>query len=262
MAEILLSDNAERARVLTCQQSTNRHSLDPKVICSQQPDEHQFVTMTPTHNDSTVSSASQLLEDPSPVTWAFESTSSDLEGQFTLRRQRGIRRKRRRKEVNSEDDLALTTNISGSKCAKKRSLSLSPKSERKRSRGEAAVLCEAINKDVKRFQLETDLDCSMEATCSTSDTFATKDHETMDVKVDETKAITWISESPRSSLMEQSSKSFLTSICDTPEAPLVATVRRCLKYSPECELLPRTVIRGFIEISCSIVNGNEVHVKG
>lgn len=220
--------------------------------------------MTPTHNDSSVSSASQLLEDPSPITWAFESTSSDLEGQFTLRRQRGIRRKRRRKERSAEDDLSLVPN--GAKCAKKRSLSHSPKSVSKRSRGEPTI-CEAINKDVKRFQLETDLDCSMEATCSTSDNNRDEEMRPWDAqdsnKVDEAKTITttWISESPRSSLMEQSSKSFLTSIYETPEAPLVATVRRCLKYSPECEM-PRTVIRGFIEIACSVVNGNEVHVRG
>lgn len=89
------------------------------------------------HNDSSVSSASQLLENPSPISWAFCSPSSDLDnGEFTLKRQRGIRRKR-----------VAKNEITDGSCKK-------PKREK-------MPLIEAINRHVKRHALETDLDSSM-----------------------------------------------------------------------------------------------------
>ena len=88
------------------------------------------------HNDSSVSSASQLLENPSPLSWAFCSPPSDFEGEFTLKRQRGIRRKRQTKDKNGQ--------------------TLS-----KRAKHERLPFVEAVNRHVKRLALETDLDSEM-----------------------------------------------------------------------------------------------------
>ena len=91
------------------------------------------------HNDSSVSSASQLLENPSPVSWAFCSPASESEGEFTLKRQRGIRRKR---QPSGREALA--------------------DSKRPRRSGQP-LLAEAVNRHVKRLALETDLDSSLVA---------------------------------------------------------------------------------------------------
>ena len=44
---------------------------------------------------------------------------------------------------------------------------------------------------------------------------------------------TWDTDSPKSSLLDSFATTATTSAVCTPETPLVATVRRCLKYSPE-----------------------------
>jgi hypothetical protein len=76
----------------------------------------------------------------------------------------------------------------------------------------------------------------------------------------------WDTDSPKSSLLDSFTTTNTSTAC-TPETPLVATVRRCLKYSPEtpgaeCSrsgyLIPAN--RGSIQIECSAIN-DHVHVK-
>lgn len=79
----------------------------------------------------------------------------------------------------------------------------------------------------------------------------------------------WDTESPKSSLLDSFATTLTTtSVTGTPEAPLVATVRRCLKYSPET---PSEYSRNIsynncsnnkasIEIECS-AQGDQIHVK-
>uniref|UniRef100_A0ABD2XP54 Uncharacterized protein n=1 Tax=Trichogramma kaykai TaxID=54128 RepID=A0ABD2XP54_9HYME len=104
--------------------------------------------MRPKHNDSSVSSASQLLDDPSPTTWmVFSSPPSspndddddddDVIGEFPLKRQRVIRRKRTLPQANSNNSMAKRPKM-----------------------GEELPLIEAVNRHVKRLALETDLDLS------------------------------------------------------------------------------------------------------
>lgn len=150
---------------------------------------------SPARNDSSISSASQLLEDPSPVSWAFASPLNDLE--FTLKRQRGIRRKRPRKDADQS--------VVG-----------------KRAKRTSSSLVEAVNPNVKKLALDE-----------------------RDPK-DDGKRQSW------DKSMDELQKSLVT----TP--PLIATVRRCLKFSPE---LPSPNCRGSIEIECSLV-AERIHVRG
>lgn len=210
------------------------------------------------HNDSSVSSASQLLEDPSPMSWAVASPLGDLDGQFTLRRQRGIRRKR----TGQQRDVAFFE--VSRKRAKRRSASLSPKRSPafRESSPDPGFICEAVNLEVNKFILETDLDASCEtrtaSLCPSLDDPKTEDRSR--------KTLCWELESPKSSVMNDdfhTSKSFLTSVSVTPEAPLVATVRRCLKYSPEGDAFrPFSYSsRGSIEVELS-TQADHIQVRG
>ncbi|XP_076386966.1 protostome-specific GEF isoform X1 [Megachile rotundata] len=256
VAEILLGDAEERKKVLKGnreeQQSDSRMDRAYETIVEREENvEEEEEETTLAHNDSSISSASQLLEDPSPMSWAFSSPTNDLDGEFTLKRQRGIRRKRHRKD---------TEKIYDGKRAKRRSSSHSPSTsatfEKRRD-----VLVEAVNPNVKKLALETDLDSVSEE----KPAFAAKALlSTLEDRKDEDigrKNGTWESDSPKSSLTDdfQSSKSFLNSMSNTPETPLVATVRRCLKFSPEGDL-PRPNCHGSIEIEYSVV-GEHIHVR-
>ncbi|XP_057325089.1 uncharacterized protein LOC130667491 isoform X2 [Microplitis mediator] len=199
------------------------------------------------HNDSSVSSASQLLENPSPISWAFRSPSIDSDGEFTLKRQRGIRRKRQQKDQG-------TNKNSVSKRAKTRSQSISPGTKKKILETQEPPI-EAVNLHVKKLPLETDLDS----------TFGEKiDSKALNQcqKNDETKTNLWDLDSPKSSLIDDfpsSKSSFVHSVNETPEAPLIATVRRCLKYSPEVEI-PKSNSRSSIELEYNII-GDCIHVR-
>ncbi|XP_031778975.1 uncharacterized protein LOC100680007 isoform X2 [Nasonia vitripennis] len=253
VAEILLKDSEERRKV---------------------EEEHVYETIAETpadedkapHNDSSVSSASQLLDNPSPISWAFCSPSSDLEGEFTLKRQRGIRRKRQANNKPGDGG------VSGSKRAKR----------------EPLPFIEAVNRHVKRLALETDLDSSMlEDKCPDKDEEAKAKEEAMqtdepvqlsvtDTLLSEerkehlpesrgrpTTSNVWDTDSPKSSLLDSFATTTTTSALGTPETPLVATVRRCLKYSPETPGAATTSAcfnRGSIEIECS-AQTEEIHVK-
>lgn len=258
VAEILLGDVEERKKVL----EGSRGEESPA------KSDHTYETImdegTALHNDSSVSSASQLLEDPSPMSWAFASPTNDLDdGEFTLKRQRGIRRKRHRK------DNEKTFN---GKRAKRRSSSRSPSADAKPSETAGNdALVEAVNPNVKKLALETDLDatldhekCVFEPKAMFSELDERKDEEAEEEEEEEVerKANTWDLDSPKSTLTDDfhSSKSLLTSVSNTPETPLVATVRRCLKFSPESEP-PRQNCHGSIEIEYSVV-GDQIHVRG
>ncbi|XP_043518784.1 uncharacterized protein LOC122533274 isoform X2 [Frieseomelitta varia] len=258
VAEILLGDVEERKKVL----ESSRGEESPA------KSDHTYETImdegTALHNDSSVSSASQLLEDPSPMSWAFASPTNDLDdGEFTLKRQRGIRRKRHRK------DNEKTFN---GKRAKRRSSSRSPSADAKPNEAaEDDALVEAVNPNVKKLALETDLDATLDhekcvfepkALFSELDERKDEDEEEEEEEVEvERKANTWDLDSPKSTLTDDfhSSKSLLTSVSNTPETPLVATVRRCLKFSPESEP-PRQNSHGSIEIEYSVV-GDQIHVR-
>lgn len=265
VAEILILDAEERRRVLeetrpegmiekmnnSSRMATGKEGEIYEVI-REREDEGFVDEGKAAHNDSSVSSASQLLEDPSPMSWAFRSPS-DSEGVFTLRRQRGIRRKRQKRDQPGEK-------VSTSK--KRRSRSLSPTSKRKILETKVPSI-EAVNRHVKKFALETDLDSTFgEITASKTISFS---QSTEERKEDEnlTKINSWQLESPKSSMIDdfQSSKSFLHSVTDTPEAPLVATVRRCLKYSPENDVPRSSNSKGSIEIECTVV-ADSLHVRG
>lgn len=263
VAEILLKDSDERRKILkaTTKSETIENQASPEHIYETIPEKEETipiedVEIPESHNDSSVSSASQLLENPSPMSWAFQSPSKDFEGEFTLRRQRGIRRKRTQKEVDPEKN-------SASKRAKKRSLTLSPSSMMQVSELEVEVqepLVEAVNRDVKRCPLETDLDSTLDdKLAGGSTTTLCVDVQSQILEDSRRKASFWDLESPKSSLLEDihSSKSFYN---NTSETPLVATVRRCLKYSPEIEA-PKSNCRTSIEIEYS-VQGDQIHVRG
>lgn len=218
-----------------------------------------------THSDSSISSASQLLENPSPLSWALQSPSKDFEGEFTLRRQRGIRRKRhQQKETEIEKNSS-----SESKRAKKQGDSLNQNESTTQINEEIEEiiedpLMEAVNRNVKRCPLETDLDSTLD------DKFAGGSTTTFCVDIqsqllDDSRrkaSSFWDLESPKSSLLDDlhSTKSFLNSVENTPEAPLVATVRRCLKYSPEIDP-PKSNSKGSIQIEHS-VQDEQIHLKG
>ncbi|XP_076160107.1 protostome-specific GEF [Ptiloglossa arizonensis] len=252
VAEILLGDVEERKKLL----EGNRNDQIPT------KSEHTYETIveqeenaeeeTPPHNDSSVSSASQLLEDPSPMSWAFTSPPNDLDGEFTLKRQRGIRRKRHRKD---------TEKIYEGKRAKRRSSSHSPTTSSKTAKPRDALV-EAVNPNVKKLALETDLDSTFELkpVLPPKALLSVRDDPRKDEDAGR-KAGSWDLDSPKSTVTDDfpSSKSFLNSVSNTPEAPLVATVRRCLKYSPENEQ-PRPNCHGSIEIEYSVL-GDQIHVR-
>lgn len=243
-----MGDAEERSKILeaTCEQQ----SSDSKTM------EHIYETIaeqdevaeeeSPARNDSSISSVSQLLEDPSPVSWAFTSPLNDLEGEFTLKRQRGIRRKRPRKDGEQS--------VVGKRAKRTSNLLMADNQD---------ALIEAINPNVKKLALETDLDSTLDerhvpalkmSFCGASDR--------KEVDISRKTRSSWDLDSPKSSMMDdlQSSKSFVTSVSTTPEVPLIATVRRCLKFSPEGEPL-RSNCRGSIEIECSLM-AEHIHVRG
>ncbi|XP_015596759.1 uncharacterized protein LOC107268470 isoform X2 [Cephus cinctus] len=255
VAEILMCDAEERKRIsqevkasqeiqLPSQDQENVHEVEHLYETIVESNENQEEPAP--HNDSSVSSASQLLEDPSPMSWAFRSPSADLEGQFTLRRQRGIRRKRQHKDTTDTTDAA-----SGGKKIKRRSSSASPK----RSESFKGQVFEAINYQVKKLSLETDLDSPFDPRNSTAPKISP------DTNKDNEPKSSWDLDSPKSSYTDdfQNSKSFASTVVGTPEAPLVATVRRCLKYSPESQT-NQTNNRGSIELEISHI-GEHIHVR-
>jgi len=247
VAEILLGDAEERNKVLeaSCEKQSDLKMMDHTYETIAEQDE-VVEEESPARNDSSISSVSQLLEDPSPVSWAFASPLNDLEGEFTLKRQRGIRRKRPRKDGDKEAD--------GKRA--KRSCNPSAKVDQN-------TLVEAVNPNVKKLALETDLDSTLDEkhVPATKASFCgTENRKEEDVS---RKTSSWDLDSPKSSMMDDlhSSKSFVTSTSTTPEVPLVATVRRCLKFSPESEPPMRSNCRGSIEIECSLV-AEHIHVRG
>lgn len=253
MAEILLGDVEERKKVLQSTRDDQNLTKSDHTYETIAEREEIAEEESACHNDSSVSSASQLLEDPSPMSWAFSSPPDDLDGEFTLKRQRGIRRKRHRKDTEKTYE---------GKRAKRRSSSHSPSTSGKPQQAEN-VLVEAVNRNVKKLALETDLDTTLDEKCA----FAPKAlfQDLRDPPKDEEverKANSWDLESPKSTVTDdfQSSKSFLNSMSNTPEAPLVATVRRCLKFSPESEP-PKPNSHGSIEIEYSLV-GDQIHIRG
>ncbi|XP_034194309.1 protostome-specific GEF [Osmia lignaria lignaria] len=251
VAEILLGDVEERKKVLEDsredEQNVSQVDHTYETIMEREEEDEE----TACHNDSSISSASQLLEDPSPMSWAFSSPTNELDGEFTLKRQRGIRRKRHRKD---------TGKIYEGKRAKRRSSSHSPSTSATIEKPQDALV-EAVNPNVKKLALETDLDTTLDEKCVFAPKVLFSGQE--DRKEEEVgkKNGTWELDSPKSSLTDdfQSSKSFLNSMSNTPETPLVATVRRCLKFSPESEL-PKPNCHGSIEIEYSVV-GEQIHVR-
>lgn len=244
VAEILLRDADERRKVLGLD-NVGQESIttSPEHIYETIVEKDEDVDEKAPHNDSSVSSASQLLEDPSPMSWAFRSPSNDSDGEFKLRRQRGIRRKRKDR---GNDKSSASKRV-------KRQDSVSPT---KRKILELMEPMQAVNLHVKRLALETDLDSTFgeRTVCKTS--FSQS-------KGDDTGKNLWELESPKSSLMDDfpsSKSSLLHSVTVTPEAPLIATVRRCLKYSPDADT-PRGHSRGSIEIEYNVI-GDYIHVRG
>lgn len=251
MAEILLGDVEERKKVLGSNQEENStmktdHTYETIVEREETMDEEGSC-----HNDSSVSSASQLLEDPSPMSWAFTSPTNDLDGEFTLKRQRGIRRKRHRKDTDKLFD---------EKRAKRRSTS--PSTGKTKTEAAQPTLAEAVNRNVKKLALETDLDTTLDEKCAFEPKALFCGLEGRKEEGVGRKTNTWDLDSPKSTLTDDfhSSKSYLNSVSNTPETPLVATVRRCLKFSPETEP-PKPNCHGSIEIEYSVV-GDQIHVRG
>lgn len=254
VAEILLGDVEERKKVLGGnnreeeeEDSTTRsdHTYETIVEREETMDEEASC-----HNDSSVSSASQLLEDPSPMSWAFASPTNDLDGEFTLKRQRGIRRKRHRKEDTEKM-------LENGKRAKRRS-----SSPCKTEGAQPSFLAEAVNPNVKKLALETDLDTTLDEKCAFEPKALFCGLEGGKEEGVGRKTNTWDLDSPKSTLTDDfhSSKSYLNSVSNTPETPLVATVRRCLKFSPESEP-PKPNCHGSIEIEYSVV-ADQIHVRG
>lgn len=254
MAEILLGDVEERKKVLGGSRGSEEENSTMKT-------DHTYETIAEReetameeeggscHNDSSVSSASQLLEDPSPMSWAFASPTNDLDGEFTLKRQRGIRRKRHRKDTDKPLD---------GKRAKRRSTSRSPSAK---TEAQPTLLAEAVNRNVKKLALETDLDTTLgDEKFEPKALFCGLEGRGRE---EGRKTNTWDLDSPKSTLTDDfhSSKSYLNSVTNTPETPLVATVRRCLKFSPETAEPPRPNCHGSIEIEYSVV-ADQIHVRG
>lgn len=247
MAEILLNNAEERNKILeaSCDKQSDTNMTDH--IYETIPEQDEVVEEeSPPHNDSSILSASQLLENPSPVSWAFASPLNDLEGEFTLKRQRGIRRKRPRKDGDKAVD------------GKRVKRTCSPSANENQN-----TLMEAVNPNVKKLVLETDLDATLdEKHLPVTKAFFCGDKDRKEEDVNR-KTTCWDLDSPKSSMTDDlhSTKSFATSVSTTPEAPLIATVRRCLKFSPESEPSPRFNCRGSIEIECSLV-AEHIHVRG
>ncbi|XP_025073110.1 uncharacterized protein LOC105423144 [Pogonomyrmex barbatus] len=181
VAEILLGDAEERNKILEA--SCEKRS-DSKMT------NHTYETIaevieeeSPARNDSSISSVSQLLEDPSPVSWAFTSPLNDLEGEFTLKRQRGIRRKRPRKDGDKEVD--------GKRA--KRSPSI---------KENQVTLIEAVNPNVKKLALETDLDLTLDEKhmpATKVSFYSIEDRKEEDIS---RKTSSWDLDSPKSSMMD------------------------------------------------------------
>lgn len=247
VAEILLTNAEERSKILeACDKQSDMTDHIYETIPEQ--DEVAEEELSPARNDSSILSVSQLLEDPSPVSWAFASPLNDLEGEFTLKRQRGIRRKRPRKDGDKAMD--------GKRA--KRTCSPSATNENQ------DTLIEAVNPNVKKLVLETDLDATLdEKHLPVTKAFFCGDAKNRKEEDVNRKAGFWDLDSPKSSMTDDlySTKSFATSVSTTPEVPLVATVRRCLKFSPESEPSTRFNCCGSIEIECSLVAEN-IHVRG
>ncbi|XP_014484792.1 PREDICTED: uncharacterized protein LOC106749639 [Dinoponera quadriceps] len=245
VAEILLGDAEERSKILegSCEQQSDTKTMDHTYETIAEQDEAVAEEESPARNDSSISSASQLLDDPSPVSWAFTSPLNDLEGEFTLKRQRGIRRKRQRKDGEQS--------VSGKRAKRTCSLLATDKQD---------ALVEAVNPNVKKLALETDLDSTLdERHVPALKTSFCGANDRKEADVSRKTRSSWDLDSPKSSMMDDlhSPKSF--SVSTTPEVPLIATVRRCLKFSPEGELL-RSNCRGSIEIECSLV-AEQIHVR-
>ncbi|XP_043681403.1 uncharacterized protein LOC122635343 isoform X1 [Vespula pensylvanica] len=271
VAEILLSDIEERKKILkgrctvtieedeTSSFLEEDHTYETIVQCDTKTmDEDEVASQVAIQSDSSVSSASQLLEDPSPMSWPFTSpTTNEFDGEFTLKRQRGIRRKRQQqrkeKSVFEGKKPKRMTGITSGGSPGSNQLS---KMENKDN-----PTIEAINPNVKKLVLETDLDSTLEDKQLQNPEFSNKsscffknDCKKEDHSEKNGKSTIWELESPKSTEDYHSSKSILNSISDTPEAPLIATVRRCLKYSPENEpSRSDTDRRGSIEIEYSFV---------
>lgn len=246
VAEILLSNAEERSKILeACDKQSDSNMTDH--IYETIPEQDEVAEEeSPARNDSSISSVSQLLENPSPASWAFASPLNDVEGEFTLKRQRGIRRKRPRKDGDKAMD------------GKRIKRMCSPSANKDQN-----TLIEAVNPNVKKLVLETDLDSTLnEKHPPVTKAFFcdAKDRKEEDIN---RKAGFSSLDSPKSSMMDDlhSTKSFATSVSTTPEVPLIATVRRCLKFSPESEPSTRFNCCGSIEIECSLV-AEHIHVRG
>ncbi|KAL2723811.1 hypothetical protein V1477_019043 [Vespula maculifrons] len=272
VAEILLSDIEERKKILkgrctvTIEEDETSsfeedHTYETIVRCDTKTmDEDEVASQIAIQSDSSVSSASQLLEDPSPMSWPFTSPiTNEFDGEFTLKRQRGIRRKRQQqRKEKSVFEGKKAKRMTGITSAGSPGSNRPSKMENKDN-----PTIEAINPNVKKLVLETDLDSTLEDKqlqnqefSNRSSCFFNNDCKKEDHSEKNGKSTIWELESPKSSLTEDyhSSKSILNSISDTPEAPLVATVRRCLKYSPESEpSRSDSDRRGSIEIEYSFV---------
>lgn len=287
VAEILLSDIEERKKILkgrctvTIEEDETSsfeedHTYETIVQCDTNivEEDEAGTSQVAIQSDSSVSSASQLLEDPSPMSWPFTSpTTNEFDGEFTLKRQRGIRRKRQqhRKDkgvVEGKKQKRMTRIItSGGSPRSNQSSKIEEKDNR---------TIEAINPNVKKLALETDLDSTLEDkdkmqgqqfSNGSSFLFGKNDRRKEEhTEKNEGGSNVWELESPKSSLTEnyRGSKTNVNSISDTPEAPLVATVRRCLKYSPESSNEPSrsdSDRRGSIEIEYSFV-ADHIQVRG
>ncbi|KAI4488023.1 hypothetical protein M0804_004871 [Polistes exclamans] len=273
VAEILFNDIEERKKILeihgtiptTTEDETfsleEDHTYETIVECRGEDEnikDENIKDERRTESDSSVSSASQLLEDPSPISWSFTSPtpSNEFEGEFTLKRQRGIRRKRqqRRKEKTVFEGKRPKRTVDPT------SKQVSPKIE-----NDDTPRIEAINPNVKKLTLETDLDSifedkqQVEGFSNVFPNIVEPDDRKKagSYSGNNVKGNVWELESPKSALTEdnRSSKSILKPTSDnTPEVPLVATVRRCLKYSPESEPSKSDIDRrGSIEIEYSFV---------
>ncbi|XP_015179195.1 PREDICTED: uncharacterized protein LOC107067842 isoform X2 [Polistes dominula] len=262
VAEILFNDIEERNKILETRCTiTTEEEEEEEEEQEEEEEDHTYETIVQCHgeedenkdeSDGSISSASQLLEDPSPISWSFTSpTENEFNGEFTLKRQRGIRRKRqqRRKEKSVFEGKRPKRMINST------SEQVSTKIE-----NDDTVRIEAINPNVKKLTLETDLDSILEdkqhvEEFSNASVFFSNTLD--DRSGNNVKNNMWEFESPKSALTEDnhSSNSILKPTSNnTPEVPLVATVRRCLKYSPESEPSKSDIDRrGSIEIEYSFV---------
>ncbi|XP_023245428.1 uncharacterized protein LOC106636519 [Copidosoma floridanum] len=217
VAEILLGDSAERRKVLGSGARSEPEEEEEEEHIYETIDEGPAANVTlameldeskAAHNDSSVSSASQLLENPSPLSWQGSSDAKLAAGEFPLRRQRGIRRKR---QARDKDGTAKSEVVQGKR----------PRREDDEDATDPETNLRAAHHSLTDAPMSAELRDPVpegnrrrrEAIMSTS---------------------TWDTDSLKSSLLDSFATSMTTTsaIC-TPEAPLVATVRRCLKYSPE-----------------------------